>query len=71
VLAVSWVPIAAWIAALVIALVVLGFCAFEILWKARRLRADIAGLQSVSAQLDELTHELDTTQQRLAAARIV
>ena len=65
-----WVPLAAWIAALAIAVVVLGFCAYEIIWKARRLRADIARLESVRGRLTELSSDLETTQQRIAAARI-
>ncbi len=32
----------------VIALVVLGFCAYELSWKARRLRGDVATLQRVA-----------------------
>ena len=32
----AWIPIAAWIAALVVALVLLGYCAYEIAWKAKR-----------------------------------
>jgi len=67
---VFWVPLAAWIAALAIAVVVLGFCAYEIIWKARRLRADIARLESVRGRLTELSSDLETTQQRIAAARI-
>ena len=42
----DWIPIGAWIAAVLVAVVVLGFCAYEIIWKTNRLRADIAELDS-------------------------
>jgi len=65
-----WVPIAAWIAALVIAAVVLGYCAFELVWKTRRLQRDLTRLRSAQASLTELQRQLDVTGRRIAAARI-
>ena len=64
----AWVPISAWLAALVLALVVLGFCSYEIFWKTRRLRADLARLQVNAEQLAELRARLTETQERIAAA---
>lgn len=63
----AWIPIAAWIAAGVLALVVLGFCAYEIMWKAKRLQADLRELQTLSGRLEQLRGEMATTQERLAA----
>jgi len=67
---VEWVPIGAWIAAAVIAVVVLGYCAFEIRWKARRLQRDLARLTTVQATLADLQADLDVTRRRIDAARI-
>jgi hypothetical protein len=64
---VIWIPIGAWIAAAVIAVVLLGFCAYEIVWKTKRLRADLVELQAVADQLQDLRGELVVTQERLAA----
>jgi hypothetical protein len=63
----TWVPIGAWIAAAVVAVVVLGFCTYEISWKAKRLRADLRKLQTVNEQLAGLQAQLAATQQRVAA----
>ena len=64
------IPIVAWAAAAVVAVVVLGFCAYEIIWKANRLRRDVAGLQVAADQLTELRDGLAAAQQRAAAARM-
>lgn len=64
----DWIPIAAWGVAALVALVVLGYCAYEINWKASRLTRDIADLNSVAEQLQELRGSLAETQQRLAAS---
>jgi hypothetical protein len=63
---VPWIAIIAWLAALVLALVVLGFCAYELSWKARRLHRDLAELRSVGATLAQLRDEVDAAAQRLA-----
>lgn len=62
-----WIPIAAWIAAAVIAVVLLAFCAYEIAWKTKRLRVDLRELQLLAEQLQELRGQLVVTQERLAA----
>lgn len=64
----SWVvPIAAWGAAVLIAVVVLGFCAYEISWKADRLRRDMRKLQATADELSALRAELSAVQERVAA----
>jgi hypothetical protein len=62
------VPIVAWGAAAVVAVVVLGFCAYEISWKATRLRTDLRRLTARAEELDALRARLAETQQRLAAS---
>ncbi len=64
----AWVPIAAWIAAAAIALVVLGFCAYEITWKTKRLRGDLAEAKTDVARLQQLQAGLQQAQERIAAA---
>ncbi len=59
----------AWVAALLVALVVLGFCAYELVWKANRLRADVARLNQLGESVGAVRAELLVTQQRIAAAR--
>jgi hypothetical protein len=61
---VHWVPIAAWGGAVLVAVVVLGFCAYEIVWKANRLRRDLGKLQAVNGQLVELQGRLAAAQER-------
>ena len=63
-----WVPIAAWCCAAAVTVVVLGFCAYEITWKTKRLRTDLRNLQADSDQLLELRSELARTQERITAA---
>ena len=62
-----WIPIAAWGLAGVLALVVLGFCGYEIFWKAQRLQRDLRRLEGLSEQLTELRGQLAEAQQRVAA----
>ncbi|MDQ2750461.1 MAG: hypothetical protein M3Y44_13195 [Actinomycetota bacterium] len=64
----SWIALIAWIGALVIAAVVLGFCAFEIVWKARRLLRDAGELQADAVALAQLQEHLAAAKQRLARA---
>jgi Tfp pilus assembly protein PilN len=64
---VAWIPIVAWGAALLIAAVLLGFCAYEVSWKAKRLQRDLAALQGLAEQADQLRGQLTTVQERLAA----
>jgi hypothetical protein len=64
---VIWIPVAAWGAAVLVALVVLGFCAYEISWKARRLQKDLRGLQSMADELTVLRARVAEAQERVAA----
>jgi hypothetical protein len=64
---VSWIPIVAWIAAAVVALVVLGYCAWDLIGKARRLSRDLTRLQGLNDQAQDLRTRLAESQERLAA----
>jgi hypothetical protein len=65
---VFWVPIIAWIAAVVIGLVVLGFCAYELVWKTNRLRRDLGRLQGLATELSALRTQVHDVQERAARA---
>jgi hypothetical protein len=62
-----WVPIGAWIAAAAIAVLVLGFCAYEIVGKANRLRRDVDRLQDLNGDLQALQTRLAEARRRVAA----
>jgi hypothetical protein len=62
------IPVIAWIAAVVFAVVVLGFCCYEVTWKARRLRRDIGRLQVQGERADSLQRDIAAVQDRLARA---
>lgn len=64
----SWIPLFAWLGAVVIAAVVLGFCAYELFWKMRRLRNDLQALQGVGIDLAQLQDHVAAAKQRLARA---
>lgn len=51
---VSVVAVWTWVGAVVLALVVLGFCAYELAWKLRRLGRDVERLQEVGSRLTDL-----------------
>jgi hypothetical protein len=57
----AWIVVGAWAFAVVFALVILGFAGYEISWKLRRLAAE-------RAQLEQLTAELARTGAHLQAA---
>jgi hypothetical protein len=59
----------AWSAAGAIAVLLLGFCAYELTWKANRLRRDAAKLQQAAEQLATLRTKLAEAQRRAASAR--
>ncbi len=58
-----------WVGALVAALLILGFCAYELAWKLRRLRRDALALQATTAQLNTMQLELRRAQERVALLR--
>jgi hypothetical protein len=62
------VPIVAWIAAGVLAVVVLSFCGYEVGWKARRLRRDLERLARLDERIAVLRAEVTAVQARLALA---
>lgn len=66
----SWIPFAAWLAGLVIALVVLGYCTYEVVWKIRRLRRNARQLRDVAKRLALLQGHLAVAQQRLTSTRV-
>jgi len=49
----------------VVALVVLGFAAYELTWKIARLRRDAQALQTQLGELSDLSRALAEVQQRL------
>jgi hypothetical protein len=59
-----------WIGAVVLAAVVLGFCAYELTWKSKRLQSDLAKLQSVSENLVALRGEVAAVQARAVEVRL-
>jgi uncharacterized membrane-anchored protein YhcB (DUF1043 family) len=65
----SWLPWAAWGLAVVVAVVVLGFCLYELAWKSRRLQRDLRRLQALTGELDRLRSDLAGVQRRVADAR--
>jgi outer membrane murein-binding lipoprotein Lpp len=67
---VPWIPLLVWLGAVVFALVVLGFCAYEIVWKARRLQSDVQRLMALGVALQELQGDVVAAQQRLARAGV-
>lgn len=61
-----WIPVIAWVSAVVVAAVVLGFCMYEVSWKARRLQSDLQRLSQLGATLNQLQDDLAAAQSRLA-----
>jgi hypothetical protein len=59
-----------WLGAIVLAAVVLGFCAYELSWKGARLNRDLARLAEQSARLSAVQDELALARRRLADARL-
>lgn len=66
---IGWPVLVAWGAALLIAIVILLFCGYELRWKAARLQRDQARLGDVVAELGAVAQELASAQARLDAAR--
>ena len=64
----TWVPLIAWAIAVMVGIVVLAFCAYEVYWKANRVRSDIEKLQSLEAPARALLQELTVAQERLLRA---
>jgi Flp pilus assembly protein TadB len=60
------IVIVAWVIAPLIGVVVLGFCAYELTWKAQRLRRDTLRLQELVHSLQQMQRELTAVRQRVA-----
>lgn len=61
--------ILAWIGAALLGLVIIGFCAYELNWKLRRLRGETDKLQGTLGDLSTVQHELAEIQVRTAQLR--
>ncbi len=61
----AWVVIGAWAFAIVFAVVLLGFAAYELAWKTRRLATDQAKLQLLATQLGAVGADLQAAAERL------
>jgi hypothetical protein len=64
-----WVIGISWGFALLVAIVVLGYCVYELRSKAVRLRRDLGQLSGAAAHLTDLQARLRVAQERLAAFR--
>ena len=60
----GWVVAGAWIFAVVLAIVLLGFAGYELAWKTRRLNADKAKLDRVVAELTGIAGQLQAAADR-------
>ena len=61
----AWIVVGAWAFAVVFAVVILGFAGYEISWKTRRLAAERARLEQVTAELVRLGAQLQAAADRL------
>lgn len=64
----GWVVLGVCIGAVVVGLLVLGFCAYELSGKQRRLRADLARLTVLREPADRALRRVAELQARLEAA---
>jgi hypothetical protein len=60
-----WIVVGAWVFAVLLALVVLGFAGYEISWKTRRLAAERARLDQLTAELVGVGAQLQAAADRL------
>lgn len=67
----GWPVLLAWGIALLLGVLILLFCGYELHWKVARLQRDQARLQEVAAQLGAVGAELAASQERIAAARLL
>lgn len=61
-----WLPIGAWMGVSVFAVVILGFCAYELSWKARRLKADFDAFTELGARAQQLQVDAAALAERLS-----
>lgn len=64
------VVVLVWVFVVVASVIILGFCAYEIHWKAARLRADADRLEQTIVDLTALQARLAETQRRAATTRL-
>jgi hypothetical protein len=65
----GWVVGGAWLFAVLFALVLFGFAAYELNWKSRRLQGDRVKLEALVAQLSVTGHDLQATAERARTAQ--
>jgi hypothetical protein len=63
----GWIVAGAWSFAVVFAVVVLGFVAYEVSWKARRLTADRDRLNLLVSELQDVAADLQNAGERARA----
>ena len=61
----SWVVGLVWGIAVLIGIVVLGLCAFDLRWKAKRLSTDAEGLRTLQSRLVAVQEQAADVAQRL------
>ncbi|MEO7260363.1 MAG: hypothetical protein ABI047_03765 [Jatrophihabitantaceae bacterium] len=61
----AWIVTGAWVFAVLLAVVVLGFAGYEIRWKSRRLAAERARLDRLIAELARLGAQVQASADRL------
>lgn len=66
----QWIAWAAWIAAAVLAMVVLGYCAYDVLGKSKRFRRELDRLTDLTGRLKALQADLVATQRRAAESAL-
>lgn len=62
----GWLVFGVWTGALVLAVLALGFCVYELTWKSRRLRTDLDRLAGLSETLTAMQADVEDVQRRLA-----
>lgn len=65
----GWWVLGAWLGAFALGAAVLGFCAYELTWKGRRLAGDLAKLAAVSGRLEALQAQVEAVQAGQQRAR--
>jgi hypothetical protein len=60
----GWIVGGAWLFAVAVAVVVLGFAAYELRWKTRRLQSDVQRLQVLVVELAAVGAELRASAER-------
>lgn len=62
----GWLVLGVWIGAVALSALVLGFCAYELSWKGKRLKSDLDRLSTLTGPLNALQADLQTAQRRAA-----